>query len=802
MVTLGLTRPMDATALLPSDSVQSDSEDPFADFEEFCQKITESEVLNESTSQKESSVERKPAKVPERDAVETLKGEMIETPIGDEVALLNGEIACERLDKHIKCEMFAGSADTRSDPKEDDERVQSDLNPKLVERPDEAIPEVAADSQTEKVPENDCNGLKDKGAESDAERDSTGLDKHDHERLADVQSALDRLIDIVDSGVEAGPKKEESPALEMIINPDAIKRAIVENAIAEEPAEFPKGEAKTERCEVDSPEKPAEVDKPNMELVDTELIIEERISDPTEFHSPQEQTHFLKRDMNTSEMEEIGRTSKKLKFSASESDVEKMDVDEIITNGYVEQTCNGSATKEEIESARPKTDKLLNGDTPNNKKSLREEALYLKEQLKRGEEITINQELLEEVIMIKVTEYLADSGTTGQMRVSVQHIEDELERLKKQVVMYRKQYEDAKRVIKKLVDDKKACKEYTNSVAPAKVTRSVGLQVCTIGRRSVHNLNINTMAERRQEEPTKPSTPPSTSSMQPVQFAMPAPPPPEPVPSTSGIKTIAPSTSGVKPPIRQNAKKTTTGIPRLGEQRKMAPPPVANDTVPIVSPVKPPSNEVIDLTDKDDIQEDAKKKQIGTNVVQVNSCQIQIMNSNGEYSSQTNNADNGTVMIKTTNLIKQISTAADTDIIPLPSPYPALPVAFYSENVPRPPRPLLRISQTPGNPPGKSGIMLSWNFSSDDHPSPPISKYQVYAYQEGGEDGSKDNWKKVGDVDALPLPMACTLTQFKDGFKYYFAVRAIDKNMTKGEFSLPSSIRLHPLKRISMNGTK
>lgn len=121
-----------------------------------------------------------------------------------------------------------------------------------------------------------------------------------------------------------------------------------------------------------------------------------------------------------------------------------------------------------------------------------------------------------------------------------------------------------------------------------------------------------------------------------------------------------------------------------------------------------------------------------------------------------------------------------------PAPLPNAPVQQYNpalKNVP--PKPSLTINK------GKEGVVLSWNMTLNllDHAT--IASYQLYAYQEiSGSVPDKSLWKKVGDVKALPLPMACTLKQFSNGNRYHFAVRACDTSKRQGEFSAPASISI------------
>ena len=63
--------------------------------------------------------------------------------------------------------------------------------------------------------------------------------------------------------------------------------------------------------------------------------------------------------------------------------------------------------------------------------------------------------------------------------------------------------------------------------------------------------------------------------------------------------------------------------------------------------------------------------------------------------------------------------------------------------------------------------------------------YQLFALQDGGTTENPHQWKKIGVVKALTLPMACTLTQLSPGNKYHFLVRAtvVHVNGRQGECS-------------------
>lgn len=90
------------------------------------------------------------------------------------------------------------------------------------------------------------------------------------------------------------------------------------------------------------------------------------------------------------------------------------------------------------------------------------------------------------------------------------------------------------------------------------------------------------------------------------------------------------------------------------------------------------------------------------------------------------------------------------------------------------------------------GIVLSWNMEHDDA-AIKIDNYELFACQDVTENKEQPiKWKKIGIVKALPLPMACTLTQFSSGSKYFFSVRAVDEQERAGPFSDPCTVALTP----------
>ncbi|KAJ7330002.1 hypothetical protein JRQ81_016176 [Phrynocephalus forsythii] len=120
---------------------------------------------------------------------------------------------------------------------------------------------------------------------------------------------------------------------------------------------------------------------------------------------------------------------------------------------------------------------------------------------------------------------------------------------------------------------------------------------------------------------------------------------------------------------------------------------------------------------------------------------------------------------------------------PLPeAPQPSrLPPEAASTSLPQ--KPHLKLARVQS----QNGIVLSWSVLEVDRSCASVDSYHLYAYHEDPSATVPSQWKKIGEVKALPLPMACTLTQFVSGSKYYFAVRAKDIFGRFGPFCDPQS---------------
>uniref|UniRef100_H9GGF3 Activating transcription factor 7 interacting protein n=1 Tax=Anolis carolinensis TaxID=28377 RepID=H9GGF3_ANOCA len=122
-----------------------------------------------------------------------------------------------------------------------------------------------------------------------------------------------------------------------------------------------------------------------------------------------------------------------------------------------------------------------------------------------------------------------------------------------------------------------------------------------------------------------------------------------------------------------------------------------------------------------------------------------------------------------------------------PAPLPEAPqpprLPPEAANTSLPQKPHLKLARVQS----QNGIVLSWSVLEVDRSCASVDSYHLYAYHEDPSATVPSQWKKIGEVKALPLPMACTLTQFVSGSKYYFAVRAKDVFGRFGPFCDPQS---------------
>lgn len=497
-----------------------------------------------------------------------------------------------------------------------------------------------------------------------------------------------------------------------------------------------------------------------------------------------------------------------------------------------------------------------------------------KDYLNESSNYTIDRDAMDELIMLKVLEFVSYKSESGDYRQQGRFLESEQVRLSKQVNSLKKQIEDAKHIIKKLLEEKVTDQPWTQQAIPLKVTRSVGLQVCTCGtvnmsnskskdRESVKQLLSKSAEEAKKNTEaggnhkvdnnknnnddlliiTESATESTGSKEQTVNNKK---------DSTNKIMELTKNLDAERNSRRSSDGELKTGPnesrpninPEITKIKLNAVPP---KTRPNCTPSKPAltisrkeiSGEKSSILPNSNIRKEASSKTSDKSqrfpaLIDLTDNEDTPVKSDGD-SNQAKKSSSPSVSVKPPSALyppeklmnalskdtiknsqtptppkswpppigpasrKTNSVTSSSSILPFVSSNQDLANSFehlpkfpptpkYHSTLSRPPRPNLRIGK---NNSGKQGIMLSWSFDGGRNPSN-IEEYQLYAYQENkSTDKNKvEAWKKVGDIKALPLPMACFLTQFVEGHKYHFIVRAVDKDKVLGDFSLPGSIIL------------
>lgn len=471
-------------------------------------------------------------------------------------------------------------------------------------------------------------------------------------------------------------------------------------------------------------------------------------------------------------------------------------------------------------------------------KSLKKFSSFMKDR-NLSEKLTRSD--LEQFVMQKICEVIMHKTAAGDMHLTIRKHEQTIDNLRKDVVQLSKQCRDLEIVNKKLLNELKAQTSGGNKpLVPLKITRSVGLQV---------KLGVNIDNKRRLLS----AVPSSLSKTGVVQITSPQKSPRVTPNILKTVTTTAKPASTVKAaPLTTTAAPLLTQA--LQTKRTLSPVVAKRtNTATVVTPptrqvkVNNATNSVIDLTAEDDKigKTTTAPNQMGGafKTIALNSVKTIPLKSTGIKPGTTLPAGirvtpgkNGSItlpagVMTSTPLMYVVQNSALSQGIvtttagsgqkvflnlqptngvltsalngsavsvfqkspnatpPLkrkhPAPLPVAPVYRSDTSLkPIPPKPHLTIRKT------DNGIILQWKMPYNLDLYEAIASYQLYAYQETPSPPSTEMWRRVGDVKALALPMACTLTQFADKNRYYFAVRSVDVHKRIGPFSDPEEISL------------
>ncbi|KAL0871686.1 hypothetical protein ABMA27_004203 [Loxostege sticticalis] len=476
------------------------------------------------------------------------------------------------------------------------------------------------------------------------------------------------------------------------------------------------------------------------------------------------------------------------KVDATVAEVEK---DPVVATPEVKSPSKPLETTEPIKEAKEEVKAPLKPLLPEN---------FLKSCKKNLADMTRDE--LEEFCILKIVESIVDRSNLGEIKSKLKTMAQNIEEHKKKAMMLTKQNRDLQLVLKSVQEEQK--KKPDSAITPLKITRSVGMQVLMtekIGARKkpvtnniiplappMPNRNIRTPSPRVQK--------PAGNQQIPVPRLVPAAANPvakspmtQNSPISNQVKGQANQFNGARmsPPVQKAEKRPHNRIQSVTVDLTDDEPP--SKVTPRSSPAPP-----VRLVSPQNLLSNPRP-QLTTSVNSPRKVYIPISGPQGQ-----NIRPGQTIMLKSVPTPGPRQRGAVPNMTRGPSPnvikrvqnnrHPApLPDALKQYQPPNwkalPPAPDLKLSKV------ENGIVISWKIEGYQEDSyEEIASYQLFAYQETSSPPSTALWKKIGDVKALPLPMACTLTQFMAGFKYYFAVRAVDVRSRLGPFSLPGSILL------------
>lgn len=418
---------------------------------------------------------------------------------------------------------------------------------------------------------------------------------------------------------------------------------------------------------------------------------------------------------------------------------------------------------------------------------------------------------LEEFCIQKLCEAILHKSELGETNHQLKIQEQTIETLRREQAVITKQIKDLEIVNKKLMHEILASNGL-KPILPVKITRSVGLQVRLPGPN-----DTNAVKRRSLPTPNKGPVPQNQANAAKVRVT----------PNANPNRVVTqPSPQKQTTPILNTALRTRTPLKSNNIVQR---PPIAPKQAPPEKRQRT-SGSFIDLTDEDDkrtnktnpksmvpqgvrintvpkttisnmlptvvttsttpqlmyvVQPNSQLKQgVLTTSAGQKAVLLNFQPSNGVINTLNNSSVSVIPKISATPL-KPKPTVQNSSLLkankhpaPLPCP-PAVQGPNDKSLKAIPPRPVLSIRKT------TTGIILQWRMPYDLRPYEPIASYQLFAYQETCAVPNTEMWKKVGDVKAMALPMACTLTQFVDKNKYYFAVRPVDIHKRIGKFSHP-----------------